>query len=144
MANSKDNLRKKAESFYIENIETTQTDIAELFKVALSTVNTWCNKYNWNDQRLNYHASPTKIKQLLQQELLSVASGNPPKLPADAISKLMSALDKCEKTADPNVVARVLMDLDNFTAQIDPKKASDNTAIHKQFLSYRIALESKI
>lgn len=144
MGNSKDSVRKKAEAFYIENIGTTQTDVAELFKVAFSTVNNWCNKYQWDDQRLSYHASPTKIKQLLQKELLSIANGNPPKLPADAISKLMSALEKFDKSTDPNVVARVLIDLDIFTSeQIDPKTAFAQTAIHRKFLIHRIALESK-
>jgi predicted transcriptional regulator len=142
MARSKDATRLKAESYYIENFEATQKDIAELFNVLQPTVSAWVRKYEWEEKRLNFHASPTKIKQLLQQELLNVASGGKPKLPADSISKLMAALDKCEKTSDPIVVHKILKDLDMFISQIDADFATKCTPFHKQFLQHRISLEN--
>lgn len=142
MARSKDATRQKAEGYYIENFEATQKDIAELFSVLQPTVSAWVRKYEWDEKRLNFHASPTKIKQLLQQELLHVTSGGTPKLPADGISKLMAALDKCEKTSDPIVVHKILKDLDMFISQIDADFASKCTPFHKQFLQHRISLEN--
>lgn len=142
MARSKDAIRQKAEAHYIENFEATNSEISELYSVRPATVGEWVKKYDWDEKRLNFHASPTKIKQLLQQELLNVASGGTPKLPADGISKLMAALDKCEKTSDPIVVHKILKDLDLFISQIDAEFATRCTNYHKLFLQHRISLEN--
>ena len=142
MAKSKDAIRQKAEAYYIENFEATRKEVSELFKITEKTAGDWCTKFDWDEKRYDFHASPTKIKQLLQQELLNVASGEKPKLPADGISKLMSALDKCEKKADPIVVHKILKDLDLFISQMDAEFAQRCTPFHKLFLQHRISLES--
>lgn len=142
MGQKKDDKRQKAQDWYVENIDATQAEIAEMFGVTAKTISVWSNKYDWENKRLEYQSSPIKIKQLLQKELLSVAQGNDPKLPADGISKLMAALDRCEKKADPIVVHKILKDLDNFISQIDPHFAVQATVFHKQFLQHRINLEA--
>jgi hypothetical protein len=142
MARSKDATRQKAEAYYIENFETTQKEVAALYDVRSGTLGEWVKKYDWDEKRYNFHASPTKIKQLLQQELLNVTSGGTPKLPADGISKLMSALDKCDKNSDPIVVHKILKDLDVFISQIDADFATKCTTFHKQFLQHRISIEN--
>ncbi|WP_395060014.1 hypothetical protein [Flavobacterium sp.] len=142
MARSKDATRLKAEAYYIENFEATQREVSDLYNVLQPTISAWVRKYDWDEKRLNFHASPTKIKQLLQQELLNVASGGIPKLPADGISKLMAALDKCEKTSDPIVVHKILKDLDLFISQMDADFATKCTNYHKLFLQHRISLEN--
>lgn len=142
MARESNAKKQKAEEWFIENIDATQKDVAELFGISEKTIGTWVKKYNWLDKRLDYHSSPVKIKELLQRELLSVAQGNAPKLSADGISKLMSALDRCDKKADPIVVQRILKDLDNFISEIDPAFAVKCTQYHKQFLIHRINLEA--
>ena len=142
MAQTKDNVRQKAEHFFIENIETTQKDIAELFKVSTPTVNAWYKKYDWKERRLDFHASPTRIRQRIQEELLNITGGGTPKFSSDSVAKLMSALDKCNKAADPIVVQKILKDLDLFVSQINPKLAHQYTDYHRQFLQHRIALET--
>jgi transposase len=137
----KDAIRQKAEDWFIENSDCTQAEIAEQFSVSTQTVNKWYQKYNWEDQRRDYHSSPIKIKQLLQQELLAVAQGKEAKLNADAISKLNVAIDRLDKKLDAFVVKRVLVELDNFISQIDPKFAAQCTPFHKQYLQHRINLE---
>ncbi|SZD72759.1 Uncharacterized conserved protein [Candidatus Ornithobacterium hominis] len=139
---AKTQTRIKAEAFYIENLEITLKEVAEHYKVSQNTVSSWAKKYDWENKRLNFHASPTKIKQLLQQELLQISEGKKPKLPADAIAKLMATLDRLEKKADPVVVHKILKDLDHFIAEIDPDFANQCTAFHKQFLQHRISLEN--
>ncbi len=141
MAGKKDKIRQQAKDYYVENFDATKKEVAELFGVTEKTIGDWSVKDDWENERLNYHASPVKIKQLLQSELLSVAQGNPPKLPADGISKLMSALDKVEKKADPTVVSKILKDLDNFISEEDPEFALKCIHWHKQFLIHRINLE---
>ncbi|MFK7058909.1 hypothetical protein V3Q90_02075 [Flavobacterium oreochromis] len=142
MGLNKDSQRQKAENFFIENIESTQKDIAELFNVTVQSVNSWYKKYDWKEKRLDFHASPTRIKQRLQEEILNITSGGTPKFSSDSVAKLMSALDRCNTIADPIVVQKILKDLDLFVARIDPKRASENTKFHKMFLQHRIAQES--
>lgn len=142
MGAKKDGIRQKAEDYFIENLDATQAEVAELFKVTPKTLGDWFKKHDWETKRLDYHSSPVRIKQLTQRELLSVAQGNTPKLPADTMSKLMAVLDKCDKKADPIVVSRILKDLDNFTCSIDPEHALKSAIIHKQFLQHRINLEA--
>src|SRR6185437_5650563 len=122
--------------------DCTQAEIAEKFHVTAKTVGDWYKKYAWEDRRRDYHSSPVRIKQLLQQELLSVAMGNAAKLNADAISKLNAALDRLDKKLDAFVVKRVLVELDNFISQSDPKFAATCTTYHKQYLQHRINLET--
>ena len=142
MGLKKDRVRELAQDYFVQNFDATGDEIAELYGITTKTISTWRTKYNWDDLRRDYHASPVKIKQLLQDELLSVAQGNPAKLQADGISKLMSALDRCERKLDPNVVAKLLKELDNFISKIDPQFAVKCTSFHKQFLQHRISLEA--
>ena len=85
----------------------------------VSLAKEWFKKYEWEQKRLDFHASPTKIKQLLQQELLKIANGDKATLPADSISKLMATLDRLNKQADPIVVHSILKELDLFISRID-------------------------
>lgn len=141
MAGKKDKARQQAMDHYVENIDATQKECAELFGVTTKTVSTWANADDWESKRLDYHSSPVKIKQYLQKELLNVVQGNAATISADTISKLMAALDKCERKADPIVVHRILKDLDNFISEADPALAVKCVHFHKQFLIYRINLE---
>ncbi len=141
MAAPKSGIRLKAEAHFIENIESTQKEIAELYKVSPKTIGGWYEKYDWKQKRLDFHASPTKIKQLLQKELLKIANGEKATLPADSISKLMATLDRLNKQADPIVVHSILKDLDLFISQIDPEFASKCTPFHKMFLQHRINID---
>lgn len=142
MGLKKDSTRQKAEEYFIENLDATQAEVADLYRVTPKTLGEWHRKYDWEQKRMDYHTSPVKIKQLTQRELLSVAQGNNPKLPADTMSKLMAVLDKCDKKADPIVVARILKDLDNFICSINPAFALEASIYHRQFLQHRINLEA--
>lgn len=142
MGQKHDSKRHKAEECFIENFDATQKEVAELYGVSEKTIGVWAKKNNWQEKRLDFHSSPVRIKQLLQRELLSVAQGNPAKLNADGISKLMAALDRCDKKADPTVVQRILKDLDNFISESNPDFAVEATPFHKQFLIHRINIEA--
>ena len=76
--NKKNKQRIKAEQYYIENIEVTQAEVAELYGVRPATIGEWVKKYDWEDKRLNFHASPTIIKQKLQAETIRVMNGQEP------------------------------------------------------------------
>lgn len=141
MGVKKNDKRQRAEDYFIENADCTQIEVAALFGVAPKTICAWAKKYHWEDRRLDYHSSPVRIKQLLQHELMKVAKGGPASISADGISKLMAALDRCDRKADPIVVHKILKDLDNFISQQDPAFAAQVTPYHKLFLQHRINLE---
>lgn len=142
MAGRKDVVRVKAEEYFIENIDCTYKEVAELFKTTEKTIGAWAKKYDWENKQLDFHASPTRIKQLFQKEVLNIASGGKPTFSADSVSKLMVGLDKLDKKADPVVVHKILKDLDLFVSQIDPDFAILCIPFHKLFLQHRISLES--
>ncbi|MES2651274.1 MAG: hypothetical protein V4663_06010 [Bacteroidota bacterium] len=141
MGAKKDSIRQKAQDYFIENLDATQVEVAILYNVTPKTLGEWARTHDWEQKRLDFHASSVRIKQLLQQELLSVSQGNAPKLPADGISKLMAALDRCDKKADPIVVSRILKDLDNFISGVNADLSVTLLPYHKQFLQHRINLE---
>lgn len=142
MAAKKDRIRQRAEDWYIDNSDCTQAEIAEKFGITAKTVGDWVKKHGWEKKRLDYHSSPVKIRQLLQEEFISIAQGNKSKLDADAISKINAALERMDRKADPYVVQSILKELDNYISQIDPKFAAQCTPFHKLFLQHRINLEA--
>lgn len=142
MGLKKDDTKRLAEDFFIQNYEVTQKEVAELFKVTTKTLSGWATKGEWDKKRTEYHASPVKIQQLIKEELLRVSKGEAPTLNADSISKLQSALDKMKSKADPIIVNEILKALDNFISEIDPAFAVKCTEYHKKFLMHRINLES--
>ena len=117
MAKTKDAVRIKAEQYYIENIEVTQAEVADLYGVRPATIGEWVKKYDWEDKRLNFHASD--------------------------VGKLMAALDRCETQADPTTVYKVLKELDLFISQQDAEFATQCTKYHKQFLQLKVKNEQE-
>lgn len=141
MARGKDGIRQKTEDYYIENIDTDAREIAELFNVHYDTVRGWIKKYDWEDKRWSFNSSPTIIKQKLQQEAHNIVNGGKPNFSADAVNKIMSAIEKIDKSADPVIIHKVLKDLDNFISETDPAFATECTKYHKRFLQHRISIE---
>ncbi len=139
---AKTQTRLKAEAFFIESLEVTYKDVAEHYKITQKTVGNWAKKYDWEEKRLDFHASPTVIKQRLQQEALKLTEGKDATFNADAVSKIMAAIDRLNKRDDPIIVHKILKDLDNFISEVDPTFAKECTKYHKQFLQYRISIEN--
>lgn len=135
---AKTQTRIKAEEFYIENLDLTLKEVAEHFKVTEKTIGNWAKADNWEAKRLNFHASPTVIKQRLQQEALRVSNGEPATFNADAVNKLMAAIDRLNKQADPIVIHKMLKELDFFIAEQNPQFAKEVVKYHKQFLQSKI------
>lgn len=136
---AKNDVRLKAEAYYIENVEATNKEVAELFKITEKTLGTWVTKYNWEEKRWDFNASPTFIKQKLQQEALRVVNGEKPSFSTDTIAKIMSAIDKVDTSADPVTAHKILKDLDIFISGINPEFATECTKYHKQFLQQIIS-----
>lgn len=139
MPAKKDRIRELACDYYVQHIDVTLQDVAEMYGITYKTVQSWKEKYRWDDLRRDFHSSPVRIKQALQEEVISVSiHHNTPKFKADDISKLMASIDRCEKKLDPTIVAHLLRELDVFINKIDPKFAAEARKYHRQFLTNRI------
>lgn len=133
--------RKSAEEFFIENLQITQKQVAEIFGITENTISRWAKEDEWVAKRNQYHASPVKIRQLLQEELLRVAGGEEPTLNADGIRKLQLSIAQVQKAASPIVVNQILKELDNFISEQDPELAQRMLKYHKAFLRMKIENE---
>ncbi len=126
-----------AEMLYVEKNYTVKAIAEELNKNA-KTIASWRDKYKWDDAKELLQASPIELKKLLMREAINITKGEASSFNADSLSKVMKAFDYVAQKTNPTIVMDVLMELDNFHSQLDPKGAAAQTAIHKQFLVYKI------
>ncbi len=116
MPRAKSKKCQQAEEWYISHPGITYKEVAELYDATEKTVGIWAAKYDWQTQQLEFLSSPVKIKKILQQEVVNITNGKEASFNADSVSKLMAAIDKVDKKANPFVVSEILMDLDHFVA----------------------------
>lgn len=141
MPRAKSKKCQDAEDWYISHPGITYKEVAENFQTTEKTIGAWAKKFDWPTRQLDFLSSPVKVKQLLQQEVINVVNGKAASFNADSVSKLMSAIDKVDSRANPYVVSDILVDLDRFIAERDPKLAIEASPLHRQFLIHRINLE---
>ena len=130
-----------AESLFVEQGMTCAA-IAEVLALTETTLSKWRKGMQWDDKRTAALASPSKIKEILQKEMLSVASGNKPAIDTDALSKIGKALSYFDGKVPLTVVISVIKELDEWTAGTDPHAAVKNTELHKQFIAHRAKIDS--
>lgn len=61
---------------------------------------------------------------------------------ADSLSKIMKAYDYMSKKASPAVCRDILVELDNFVSEKEPKLADQMTQYHRLFLVHKIQQEN--
>lgn len=137
-----DKIRELAEDSFIR-LGMNGRQISKLHDVSEQTISGWRRDGNWDDRRDTAKLTPVAIKELLLEEARKEIAGEKSALNFDRISKIMSAIDRVDKTVNSRVVMAVLQQLDNFTADIDPEHAIKATGYHKQFLQHIIRTESK-
>lgn len=137
--------REIAEDMYIR-LGLTGREIAENLGVTEQTVSRWKKGRDgekpWDDRKAEAQLTPVKIKELLMSEAYKIAKGEESTLQADRLSKIMSAIDQLDKKINVRTVMDVFREFDNWMADQEPKTAVLFTKFHKQFLQYRISLES--
>jgi len=139
-----------AEKMYCESNYTLER-IAIALDKNIKTIATWRDKYGWDDTRRMFETSPLEFKKLLLAEATRIVKGETrkdengeeiPKIDADSLSKVMKAYDYMNSKTSASVCYQVLTELDTFTSSIDPKRAAENTDLHKQFLINKIEQEN--
>lgn len=130
--------RSQAEDLFI-NHGLTAKDIAEIVGVSEQSLVRWRKMYNWDTRRADALSSPSKIKEILTSELLSVSQGNKAKVDCDALSKIAKVRREVSDKLDGGIYLSVLKECDNFIAGIDPKMADTIAKLHKKFLQHKSA-----
>jgi len=142
---SNDKKREIAEDMYIR-LGLTGREIAENLGITEQTVSRWKKgregEKSWDDRKTESQLTPLKIKELLLKEAEKLAKGEESNVKADQLSKIMSAIDQLDKKINVRTVMDVFREFDNWMAEQEPTMAIQFTKFHKQFLQYRISLES--
>ncbi len=142
---SNDKKREIAEDMYIR-LGLTGREIAENLGVTEQTVSRWKKgregEKSWDDRKTESQLTPLKIKELLLKEAEKLAKGEESNVKADQLSKIMSAIDQLDKKINVRTVMDVFREFDNWMAEQESAMAIQFTKFHKQFLQYRISLES--
>jgi transposase len=141
---------KYAEYLYVEKNISPQAIADELGK-NIKTIYAWRDKYNWEDTRSLFNTGPSELKKILLQAAMRVVKGEVRKddegntikeVDADSLSKIMKAYDYISKKASPAVCRDILVELDNFISEKEPKLAAQMTQYHRLFLVYKIQQEN--
>lgn len=141
---------KHAEWLYVEKGVSPQA-IADELERDIKTIYKWRDKYGWDDTKELFDTGPTQLKKALLQAAMRVMNGETRKdekgnemkeVDADSLSKIMKAYDYVSKKASPAVCHDILIELDNFVSEREPKLAAEMTQYHRMFLSYKIQLEN--
>lgn len=130
-----------AESLFIEH-GMSCTSISEQLELSEVTLSKWRNMMDWDKRRDEVLSSPDKIRQILRDELKSIAEGNKPKVDADALSKVSRTLQYFEGKVSLAVIISVFKEFDNYMAELDPEMAVKFTEYHRLFVSHRAHLDS--
>lgn len=137
-----DKKRGVAERLYINDGMTAKA-IAEQLDVSEKTLVSWkkgrAGEKTWDERRVDVMSAPHKIKELVLQELLNQAEGNPKKMDADALIKLANIVEKLDKKVSVQMVISVFKEFDNWMMQRDPKIAVDITKWHRLFTHFKAA-----
>jgi len=137
-----DRIRGQAEDLYI-NKGYSLKQIAADWDVSEQSLIKWkkgrTGEKNWDERKIFNELTPVKLREVLLSEALSIAQGKDPSLKADALSKVMAAIDKLDSTVNPRVISSVFISFNNWLVDIDPVKANEFTKFEKMFLQYAIS-----
>lgn len=135
-------IRGLAEDLYINKGFNLQ-QIGSEWDISAQTLTKWKKgkpgEKSWDERRAFNDLTPVKLREVLLNEALNIAEGNDPKLKADALSKVMSAIDKLDATVNPRIVTSSLMAFNNWLVDVDPIKANEFTKFQRMFLQHYIS-----
>ena len=141
---------KHAEYLFVEKRLSLKA-IAQEMDRNIKTIVDWRDKEGWEDTKELFQTGPTQLKKALLQAAMRVMNGEVRKdekgneikeVDADSLSKIMKAYDYVSKKANPAVCRDILVELDNFVSEREPKLAAEMTQYHRMFLVYKIQQEN--
>jgi transposase-like protein len=137
-------LKSVIEDLYI-NKDYTLEQIAAEFDISVQTLSKWKKgekgQKTWDERKVFVQLTPTRLKEMLLGEALSISEGKEPTFKADSISKIMAAVDRLDKRVNPRTVITVMKNFDKWMVDIDPAKAVEFVKFHRMFIQYVISQE---
>lgn len=137
-------LKPVIEDLYI-NKDYTLEQIASDYDISVQTLSLWKKgnkgEKSWDERKVFVRLTPTRLKEMLLSEALSISEGKEPTFKADSISKIMAAVDRLDKRVNPRTVITILKNFDKWMVDVDPAKAVDFVKYHKMFIQHVISQE---
>ncbi len=144
MALSNAKKRNIAERLIIEDGKTGEY-VSEFLDISVQSISRWRKgrkgEKTWDERRTENLSAPHKIKELLQQQLQLVASGEKATIDADALAKISRVLQDVSGKISTQVVISVFEEFDNWLSEVDPEEALKVTKIHRKFILNKAAKE---
>lgn len=135
-------IRGISEDLYI-NKGFSLVQIGQDWDVSAQTLTKWkkgrTGEKSWDERKVFNDLTPVKLREVLLNEALNIANGNEPKLKADALSKVMAAIDKIDNSVNPRITASVFISFNTWLVDIDPVKANEFTKFQRMFLQHAIS-----
>lgn len=137
-------LKVVVEDLYI-NKDYSLEQLAAEFDISVQTLVRWKKGENgersWDERKVFVQLTPTRLKELLLSEALSLSEGKEPTFKADSISKIMSAVDRLDKRVNPRTVITILKNFDKWMVDVDPALAVQFVKYHRMFIQHVISQE---
>lgn len=137
-------IRGIAEDLYI-NKGYDLTKISEEWDISPQTLSKWKKgkpgEKPWNERKAFNELTPVKLREVLLEEALNIAQGKDASFNADALAKIISAVDRIDKSVNIRVVISVFMEFDKWMVDADPVQANEFTKFHKLFIQHFISSE---
>jgi len=129
-----------AEEYFVVN-QMNGKEIAEAVEVSEQTITKWRTKGNWDDKRKKFLSSPTKVRELLYDQLELVASGEKATIDSDSLAKIYKVITGISSVTSVPVTMSVLKEFDNWMADQEPEVAVMFLDWHKKFIVYKASIE---
>lgn len=125
-------LKEQAEQLFMEGM--TGREIAEILSISEQTISKWRTEEDWDNHRKTLELTPVKLKQQLLDEAGRIVRGEKPTFNSDALSKIMAAIDRLDKSLNPRTIMGSLMLFNEWMSKNAPEQAADFLKWQKQFL----------
>jgi uncharacterized protein YjcR len=140
MGKEKSKEKAVAKDLYVNKLWTAK-DVCEFVDVSENTLTKWKStdpEGDWDKQREKVITNPLVLKQLVLDDMVSIAQGNQPKIDADSMAKLNKVVEGLNDKIQPGIVAAILKLQDEFLVKENPQLALQLLPYNKKFIVFII------
>ncbi|CAI9429706.1 DUF1804 domain-containing protein [Candidatus Ornithobacterium hominis] len=142
---AKSDLKEICEKLFIETGLSAKA-LADTYPVSEVTISKWRNDTSkdgktWDEKRRDFLTAPANIKQVLMNELKSVAEGNEASINVRELAAIHKVVESFSDKVNTQIVYSVFKEFDNWMADQDPDLALQFIHYHKLFLIYKAERE---
>ncbi len=120
--------------------------IASEFDISEQTLIKWKKgedgQKSWDERKAFVRLTPAKLKEQLLEEALNISEGKAATFNADAVSKIMAAVERLDKRVNPRLVVSVLKNFDKWMVDVEPRLAVEFVKFHRMYIQQVISEEN--